>query len=578
MITPPAAQLTHWQMEPSRQSYAGPLPANKPEQRQVTTDKTLIDGWAQLFATSFESTSPTEACAVYSAGGQRWQQASGNASVGYFSLSPAESTPAQPTLDDGARPQTWLVCGPFQVRPDERFMIHYTYRMANLTADQFFVGLSNDGRGFQGAITNGVSGDWFAQRLLVDGERGSRLWVAWAFRAIGKSESAGLSTAAVWLDDLQVWRYTPPATGCNPSPSGDKGVVLAPYDPTAPEPTPIIRAGETQVIARLTDASAHWVRLGIHAQHGGVNLQDYDRMVDTLCAHKIGVLGLLNQETLARQDYRRDDEATVSAYRSEFAGMAEFLAAYFAGRIAAWEVWNEPNLLEGAYLPPARYAQLLQRTYQGVKRANPQAAVIFGGLASAWDDSHAYLNAVYAELDANLQQARPFDHLAIHPYARKREGPDPSVYMLADRAAGYQTILDKFLQMMAEHGDGDKSIWVTEIGWNSASQSQNRPACFSPVLVHEGEQARYLTAMFDILFQDVALWGRPGEQAVAKVFWYQYMDVGASDPCRSVQSGVARLPIDWWFGLYRGDKVTPKLGWCAFVAYPHPCPEADLLR
>ena len=31
--------------------------------------------------------------------------------------------------------------------------------------------------------------------------------------------------------------------------------------------------------------------------------------------------------------------------------------------------------------------------------------------------------------------------------------------------------------------------------------------------------------------------------------------------------------VDWWFGLYRGDKVTPKEAWCAYLAYPLTCDE-----
>ncbi|HMN30663.1 MAG TPA: glycosyl hydrolase, partial [Caldilineaceae bacterium] len=331
-----------------------------------------------------------------------------------------------------------------------------------------------------------------------------------------------------------------------------------------------IRPGDTVAVDQLVAADVHWVRLGFHSGEDGISLPEYDRMIDTLCAHGIGILGLLNHETLTRQDYRAGDESELTSYRAEFAGVAEFLAAYYAQRVQFWEVWNEPNLVEGAYLPPADYAQLLQRTYQGIKRANPGAEVLLGGLASAWSDSYDYLSAIYAELDNNLQGARPFDHLALHPYPRKTEGPDPAVYMFADRPAGYNTIIDKFLQVMAEHGDGDKSIWVTEIGWNSALDSPNRPLCFAPVLVPEAEQGRYLKSMFDILFNEVSYWGRPGERAVAKVFWYQYMDVGTLDPC-----DMTPQPKDWWFGLYRGDKVTPKRSWCAFAAYPQSCAEPE---
>jgi hypothetical protein len=352
-------------------------------------------------------------------------------------------------------------------------------------------------------------------------------WLAWVFA----SDYEGPPGMGAWLDDMQLWQYVPPNTVCGQFDAGGKGIVIPPYDPTTPVLAPLIRMDDTAVIERLKAMDVHWVRLGFQERKGSINLQDYDRMIDTLCAQGISVLGLLNQEMLLRQDYQAPDDETAAAYRAEFATMAGFLANYFAGRVAHWEVWNEPNLAEGAYLPPPRYAHLLYDTDQAIQQASPGAHVLFGGLASAWMDSHEYLNAVYDSLDAQFGRARPFEHLALHPYARNLEGPNPAAYMYADHPLGYATIVDKFLKTMAMRDDAQKTIWVTEIGWNSAQQSSNRPGCFSPVLVQEVEQAAYLKTMFDILFNEVSLWENPGSQGVAKVFWYQYMDVGAVDPC-----------------------------------------------
>lgn len=526
----------------------------------------LVDQWSLLFATGFEGSLPAATCLSPSNG---WNAIGGHAAAGFYAARP--TTPISgPTLGPtGLSEPRWLVCGPFGSTPEDRFLVEYTYRLATPPDALLFFGISHDGQTFYGSASAGLTSDWLTQQVALSTWSAGPFWAAWAYEG-DFDEPAG---SGVWLDEVTVWRYSPPARRCGELDAGQKGLVLTPYDPTAAVPAPIIRQGDAIVVERLAAADVHWVRLGIHALPQGVNLADYDRMVDTLCAHGIRVLGLLNQETLVRQDFDASDETVVAAYNAEFAQMAAFLAGYFAGRISDWEIWNEPNLAEGAYLTPARYAHLLDQTATSIKAVAPQAKVLFGGLASAWHDSHDYLRAVYHELDGNLGGARPFDALALHPYPRKGEGPDPAVYMFAEQRMGYETILDKFLEVMAEHGDGDKSIWVTEIGWNSARQSRNRPTCFNAVLVQESEQARYLTAMFDILFNDVHFWGQPGTRAVEKVFWYQYMDVGTLDPCTYGNGNAHPLPKDWWFGLYRGDKVTPKPGWCAFMAYPQPCLE-----
>jgi hypothetical protein len=546
-------------------SYRGPLPSQpiQPLFGSSGADRdALVDQWSLLFATGFEESLPASACL---SPGDSWSAVGGQAAAGFYTARPS-LTVLGPT---GLEEPRWLVCGPFLTAPDDRFLVEYTYRLATPPGALLFFGISYDGQTFHGGGSAGLTGDWLTQQVLLSTSDAGQFWVAWGY----EGDTGEAARSGAWLDEVAVWRYSPPPVRCGDLDAGQKGLVLAPYDPTAAIPAPIIRRGDTVVVERLAAADVHWVRLGIHAMPQGVNLADYDRMIDTLCAQGIRVLGLLNQETLARQDFDAADEATAADYDAEFASVAGFLAGYFAGRISDWEVWNEPNLAEGAYLSPVRYARLLTQTAASIRATEPGAQVLFGGLASAWYDSHDYLRAVYHELDTNLGRARPFDVLAVHPYPRKGEGPDPSVYMFAEQRLGYATILDKFLATMAEHGDGDKAIWVTEIGWNSARQSRNRPLCFHAVLVQEGEQAHYLTTMFDILFNEVSLWGQPGARAVAKVFWYQYMDVGTVDPC-AFGNAARPLAKDWWFGLYRGDKVTPKLGWCAFVAYPQPCVES----
>jgi len=465
--------------------------------------------------------------------------------------------------------QSWFVCGPFDLRSADKFMVDYRYQLsgANSQAELFF-GIALDGQHFRGAVATGNGEQWLEQQVVVQGIAGqANVWLAWTFAI----NPANAFDEGVWLDGVQIWRYQLPNLVCGNLDPGNKGIVLAPYDPTAMTIRPMVRAEDLTVVERLKAAGVDWVRLGFKETGGTVNLRDYDRMIDTLCAQQISVLGLLNQEVLARQDFGNHDPITAAAYQTEFIDNAHFLAEYFTNRISHWEVWNEANLVEGAFLPPARYASLLNASYQAIKRANPHAQVILGGLASAWQDSNEYLSALYIQLDQTLGGARPFDYLAVHPYPRKQEGPDPSIYMYADRALGYATIVDKFLQTMAEHGDGHKQIWITEIGLNSARTSDNRPACLNAILVEETEQASYLKALFDILFHEVTLWGQPDRPAIAKVIWYQYMDVGIADPCHVPDSNGHS---DWWFGLYRGDKVTPKPIWCAYQAYPNVCAEA----
>jgi hypothetical protein len=135
---------------------------------------------------------------------------------------------------------------------------------------------------------------------------------------------------------------------------------------------------------------------------------------------------------------------------------------------------------------------------------------------------------------------------------------------------------------MRAAGHAPRPIWITELGWNRAADSAN-PATLACQAVYETmvtgiQQAAYLPQQFDILFNEVE-WS-PGVPAVAKIFWYQYMDVGiAMDDaaCRGRQAnGGAPHVVDWWFGLYSGTdgaagvlEPQPNLVECSFRAYPH---------
>lgn len=552
------------QTTPITLRFSGQLPASSVPSLEVeptATTANFVDNWDLLLDEDFEGVFPQGACAVYddsNDGFERsWDDDDYRPFNGYYAAWPANggADGVDPSTNDyPANLDSWLICGPYDLSNAQKFLVKfYRWMEINDSDDMVFVGASPDGQNFSGLGWHGTQG-WVHYNVWFDNVADDdSVWVAWGFQSDDDEDRA----EGAWIDDLEVWRYNTPDRVCGDLDPGSKGIVLPPYDPVAGSPVPMIRAGDTIAVDKLKSAGVDWVRLGFVQTGGIVDWQAYDRMVDTLCAQGISVLGLVNHETLARQDY--NEESTATEYRQEFVAKAGFAADYFEGRLTYWEIWNEQNLGEGAFVNPVRYAPLLNETYQAITDANPQAQVLFGGLASAWGDSNNYLVEVYDRLDNELGGARPFDYFAVHPYARVDEGPDPQVYMYADQP-DYDTIVDKFMETMSDNNDGDKRVWITEVGWNSSKGSPTRPACLDPVLVSESEQAAYLKPMFDILFDEVDVWGSPGTPAIEKVVWYQYMDIGIDDPCTlsrsanghvyvSFQNMMTAGSVDWWFGL-----------------------------
>jgi hypothetical protein len=126
----------------------------------------------------------------------------------------------------------------------------------------------------------------------------------------------------------------------------------------------------------------------------------YDAVLARAEASGLRVVGLLSNESWhgGQADWTANSMEAAggngdNAYARGFAeGAAGPLARRYAGRVAAWEVWNEPNAwshdhgnghYSGAtFLYPSNFAWLLARSHAQIKAADPAAQVIMGGFLS----------------------------------------------------------------------------------------------------------------------------------------------------------------------------------------------------
>ncbi|MCD6344150.1 MAG: hypothetical protein J7M17_00890 [Anaerolineae bacterium] len=130
------------------------------------------------------------------------------------------------------------------------------------------------------------------------------------------------------------------------------------------------------------------------------------------------------------------------------------VVSHFRGRVAVWEIWNEPDV--GYFWAGTRYAyaQMLKVGYQAVKAADPDATVLFGGLAY-WGNTGFY-TAVLDVLAADPASAAHnyyFDVMSLHLYA--------SVYQTHEIAT---SVMQNVSSRVGSH-----PLWLTETGvkvWN----------------------------------------------------------------------------------------------------------------
>jgi hypothetical protein len=189
------------------------------------------------------------------------------------------------------------------------------------------------------------------------------------------------------------------------------------------------------------------------------------------------------------------------------------------GRVHAWEVWNEQNTggETGNNVDAGAYVEALKASSAAIKKADPKAIVVFGGLTPtgvndkrlAIDDV-AYLEQAYQYKDGEVR--RYFDVLGAHPGSNNNppdalwpDAPGPGTGCAQapncwrDHPSFYFRRIEQLRAVMEKHEDGRygnalKQIWLTEFGWSTKNQAKGYE--YGDVISEE-LQAQYIVRAFE---------------------------------------------------------------------------------
>ncbi len=285
-----------------------------------------------------------------------------------------------------------------------------------------------------------------------------------------------------------------------------------------------------RALEMASQAGIGWLRLGfpwswVEGTPGRFIWQVHDALIAKAQSLGIEVMGSLGYTAVWASSAPPEVTRAVDRERyppTDYEAWGRYVfqtVSRYKGRVRYWEVWNEPDLGgEGQFGfwrgTESEFARLLAVAYESVKRADPQAQVVIGGLSLG--GSPGVLNEEFLPRilnDPSYPAARYFDIAAFHQYGSKETARQRITYVKSE--------LEKV-------GAGQKPIWVTEVGIASEPRPQDPPQYRGP----EG-QARYLREMLPYLL----------ELGARKVFWFSLVDSTLSG-ANTISHGLLREDLE----------------------------------
>jgi hypothetical protein len=216
---------------------------------------------------------------------------------------------------------------------------------------------------------------------------------------------------------------------------------------------------------------------------GTYNWTQADQLLNTAASYGIAVDAAITSTPTWASPYGGLVADGAPSAASDYASFVAAVASRYGSaanngvaKIAAYEIWNEPNGFTGWYPTPdaAAYTALLKAAYTAIKAVDPKATVVGGvlgagiSIGTATIDPVTFLTEMYADGAAGF-----FDALAFHPYNYTSLFSAGSTFI---NSALQQ--LEQMRAVMQANGDAAKLIWATEYGEPSTQAGEANQAAY----------------------------------------------------------------------------------------------------
>jgi hypothetical protein len=302
---------------------------------------------------------------------------------------------------------------------------------------------------------------------------------------------------------------------------------------------------------------ARWVRFDlswalVQPDSGNTYVwEDYDRVVDAALARRLTLLPTLAYTPSWARPSGCTTDKCAPRDPADFARFASAAARRYSQRgVTTWEIWNEPNSTFWLPYPNAKaYFKLLQLTGSEIRKVDPTATLLLGGLAAVPSDSSHVSQIDFLYELCQLGANKIVNAVAYHPYTYP---------FLASYRAPWETAWNRIDQtpvslrsVLKQFGTPRLPIWLTEYGaptGGPGKPSDGSPSSISSATTHvtEAYQAR--------IAKDAVVTAAADRNNIQALIWYADRDL--SEPGDSNEK---------FYGLRRADG-SKKKGFDAYAA------------
>lgn len=231
-----------------------------------------------------------------------------------------------------------------------------------------------------------------------------------------------------------------------------------------------------QMFTQMKELSLKQVRTdftwrAVNPKPGEWNFSRHDAVVDLAEKKGISLLPILTYDVAWASPAHRHLDAWGEYVRKT--------VSRYQRKLRAWEIFNEPNI--GGFwndTPSGKdYAKLLKRSYEEIKKIDPELTVVYGGVNG--------VPLPYIEESFQAGAGKWFDVMAVHPYSSKPED-------MLETIAALKALMKKY--------GIDKPIYATEIGWSTMELQKS----FAPLLSEALKQVGIVPAETPLVITDVS--------------------------------------------------------------------------